>query len=85
MGENNKMYRLDVTPKTKLEALTVFGEKFQFYLQTITVDGSADGLIGSGQSWTGYELHDHVQRTVAVKEVTEVKIISPAPASELTF
>ena len=85
IGENNKMYRLDVTPKTKLEALTVYGEKFQFYFQTITVEGSVDGLIGSGQSWTGYELHDHAQRTVAVKEVTEVKIISQAPASELTF
>ncbi len=82
LGEDGKMYRLAVTPKTKLEATTIYGEVYTFYLQGIKVD-NAIGITGDSKSWTGYELHDHAVRTVFIRDISKIQVISDTQAGPL--
>lgn len=82
IGDDNRLYRLDVTPKTKLQATTVYGEVYTFYLQTIKVE-NADAITGEGKSWTGYELHDHVERTIYTRDIKTISILSDTKATEV--
>lgn len=82
IGDDNRLYRLDVTPKTKIKATTIYGEVYTFYLQTIKVE-NADAIVGQGKSWTGYELHDHVDRTIYTRDIKTISIISDAQATEV--
>ena len=84
IGDDNKLYRLDVTPKTKIEATTVYGEVYTFYLQKIKVE-DADAIIGAGSSWTGYELHDHAERTIYTRDIKTLRILSETKASDITL
>jgi hypothetical protein len=72
---------LDVTPKTKLQATTIYGEVYTFYLQKIKVE-DADAIVGQGKSWTGYELHDHVERTVYTRDIKTISILSESQATQ---
>jgi hypothetical protein len=82
VGDDNKLYRLNITPKTKLEATTIYGEVYTFYLQGIKVDNAA-GLTGDSKSWTGYELHDHAVRTVYIRDISKIQVISDNQAGPL--
>jgi hypothetical protein len=82
IGDENKLYRLEVTPKTKLQATTIYGEVYTFYLQKIKVEDS-EGILGEGKSWTGYELHDHVQRTVYTRDIKVITILAEVKATDI--
>ena len=73
--ESGNFYRLPVTPKTKVEIKTTFGETYRFYLQAITIQEN-DALLGTTQTWTGYDVLQHIRRTVKVSELASVSIIS---------
>jgi hypothetical protein len=70
----------DGTSKTKLEAHSTYGMSYRFYLQSITVGGGG-GLIGSADTWTGYELLSHTQQTVSLKDLDRLSIISDEKAA----
>ena len=76
---DGRVYRLAVTPKTKIEVKTTYGDIYRFYIQSITISGE-EGII-STQSWTGYELLSHTQRTLLVHEISEMKILSDDKAA----
>ena len=73
------MYRLTVTPKTKIEVKTVENVNYRFYIQSIKIAGEP-GFIGSTQTWSGYELLNHVPVSILVREVSEMKILSDEKA-----
>jgi hypothetical protein len=81
VGDDKRIYRLDVTPKTKLQATTIYGEVYTFYLQKIKVE-DADAIVGQGKSWTGYELHDHVERTVYTRDIKTISVLSESQATQ---
>ena len=72
---NGAMFRLVVTPKTKIEVKTIYGEMYRFFIQTITVSGD-EGFIGMTQTWTGYELLNHAQKTILVRDIMQMEILS---------
>ena len=72
---NGSIYRLSVTPKTKIEIVTVYGEKYRFYLQTVKIDGD-DGMLGIAKLWSGYDLLNHTQKSVMVQEINTMTILS---------
>jgi hypothetical protein len=80
VSEDGTLYRLPVTSKTKLEAHSTYGMSYRFYLQSITVNGG-EGLFGSADTWTGYELLSHTQQTVALKDLDRLGIISDEKAT----
>jgi len=77
-GEGN-MFRLAITPKTKIEVKTVYGEVYKFYIQSIKITGN-DGFLGGDQMWSGYDLINHVQKVVIVKEIVTMTILSDEKA-----
>lgn len=77
-GEGN-MFRLPITPKTKIEVKTVYGEVYKFYIQSIKITGE-DGFLGGDQMWSGYDLINHVQKIVIVKEIVTMTILSDEKA-----
>jgi len=81
LSEDNRLYHLDVTPKTKLQATSVYGEVYTFYLQTIKVEDAA-AIVGEGKSWTGYEIHDHTTRTIYIRDIKTIIILSDTQATE---
>ncbi|MEP7234046.1 MAG: hypothetical protein ABI778_02000 [Ignavibacteriota bacterium] len=81
IGEDGTLFRLPVTPKTKLEVRTEDGSNYRFYIQSIKISGDA-GVLGSDQTWTGYELLNHTQVTLLVREIREMKILSEEKATE---
>jgi hypothetical protein len=78
--DGEKLFRLPVTDKTKLEVYTTYGDKYRFQLQTIVVTGEGE-FLGSNQMWRGFDLLSHADRTVAVREVANVVVISAVPAA----
>src|SRR5437868_15487775 len=66
--EQGRIYRLPITAKTKIEVKTIYGEMYRFYIQSITITGD-DGFLGTNQMWRGYELLNHTERTIMVREV----------------
>ncbi len=79
VGNDGKMLRLAVTPKTKVEIRTSYNDLYRFYLQSIIVSGG-EALIGSGDSWTGYDLIQHAERTILSREITSLSILSDEKA-----
>ena len=75
VDENGSIYRLEVNPKTKIEIVTVYGEKFRFYLQTVKINGD-DELLGMGKMWAGFDLLNHTQKSVLVQEINTMTILS---------
>src|SRR5437763_15527893 len=65
VDDNGNIFRLRVTPKTKIEIKTIYGEVYRFYIQSIKITGD-NGFLGTNQMWSGYELLNHSQRTVMV-------------------
>ncbi|MEI8134680.1 MAG: hypothetical protein WCH46_06325 [bacterium] len=74
-----RMFRLSVTPKTKIQVKTVYGEIYKFYIQTLVVSGE-EAFIGSSQTWTGYELLNHTKVTIMAHDILEMSIISDEKA-----
>lgn len=72
---NGSIYRLAVTPKTKIEVKTVYGNLYRFYLQTIRINGS-DDMFGMDKTWTGYDLLNHAPVTILAQEVNIMTILS---------
>ena len=72
---NGSIYRLAVTPKTKIEVKTVEGVIYRFYLQTVKISGD-DGLLGTSKTWSGYDLFNHTNVAVLVHEVNTMTILS---------
>ncbi len=72
---NGSIYRLAVNPKTKIEIVTVYGEKYRFYLQTVKINGDNE-LLGMGKMWSGYDLLNHTQKSVMVQEINTMTILS---------
>ena len=79
VGDDGKVMRLAVTPKTKIEIRTSYQDMYRFYLQSIRVSGG-EALIGSGDSWTGYDLIQHAERTILSREIMSLSIISDEKA-----
>lgn len=78
--DGEKLLRLPVTDQTKLEVRTTYGETYRFQLRSITVTGEGE-FLGSNQMWRGYDLIAHVERTVQVREIANVVVISNDPAT----
>src|SRR5437762_1859993 len=76
---NGNIFRLPVNPKTKIEVKTVYDEVYRFYIQSIKVSGD-EGMISPTQTWSGYELLNHVNKTVMVREIKAMKILSDEKA-----
>jgi hypothetical protein len=74
-----KMFRLQLTPKTKIEVKTVYGEVYKFYIQSIKISGT-DGFLGGDQMWEGYDIFNHVQKSIFVKEIVTMTIYSDEKA-----
>ena len=72
---NGNIFRLSVTPKTKIEVKTVYGVLYRFYLQTVKISGD-DNMLGIDKTWTGYDLLNHAQKTVLAQEVMSIMILS---------
>lgn len=79
VDQEGNMFRLAITPKTKIEVKTVYGEVYKFYIQSIKITGE-DGFLGGDQMWTGYDLFNHVQKVVIVKEIVMMTILSDEKA-----
>lgn len=77
--DGDHLYRLPVTDKTKLEVHTTYGEKYKFYLQSIGITGEGE-FLGSNQLWRGYDLLTHTDRTVAMREIANIVVVSEHPA-----
>jgi hypothetical protein len=77
--DGDRLYRLPVTDKTKLEVYTTYNEKYKFYLQSIAITGEGE-FLGSNQMWRGYDLLSHTDRTVAMREIANVVVVSDIPA-----
>lgn len=77
--DGEKLYRLAVTDKTKLEVYTTFGEKFKLQLKSIAVTSEGD-FLSSSQLWKGYDFISRTDKIVAVKEITNVVVVSSEPA-----
>ena len=76
---DGKVFRLHVTPKTKIEVKSTYGELLRFYLQTIKVTGD-EGMLGANHLWTGYDLLTHSERSILVQEVLTMQILSDEQA-----
>jgi len=74
------LHWLDVNDKTKVVIKTVMGEEYRFYLRSIETSENGENLFGSGSQWTGYDVREHVKRTVAVKDIGDITVQSEAPA-----
>ena len=72
-GDGN-IFRLPVTPKTKIEVKSIYGDLYRFYIQSITITGD-ESILGT-KLWQGYDLLSHSQRTIQVHEVSQMTIIS---------
>ncbi len=79
VDDNGAFYKLPITPKTKIEIKDIYGTTYRFYLQSIRVDDN-DMSLGGGKRWTGYELLNHAQATIAVIDIAVVNIISDSKA-----
>ncbi len=79
--DGGTLYWLEVTDKTKVLIKSILGEEYKFYLRTITTDNSGGGIYGPDGMWTGYDLHDHVRRTVLAREINSISIIAESPAT----
>ena len=79
VDENGNMFRLTITPKTKIEVKTVYGESYRFYIQSINITGN-DGFLGTDQMWSGFELRNHTQKIIMVREITQMTILSDEKA-----
>lgn len=78
VGDDGRVYRLPITPKTKIEIKTIYGDMYRFYIQSITISGD-EGIL-STQMWSGYELFNHTQKSILVREISEMKILSDEKA-----
>lgn len=78
--EQGRLARLAVTPKTKLEVKTIYGDLHRFQLQTVVVDKDAEGIFGMNAKWTGLDMLQHANRTVFAKEIESLKILSSEQA-----
>jgi len=78
--DGDHLYRLPVTDKTKLEVYTTYNDKYKFYLQSIAITGEGE-FLGSNQMWRGYDLLTHTDRTVAMREIANVVVVSDIPAA----
>ena len=72
---NGSIFRLAVTPKTKIEVKTVYGNIYRFYLQTVKINGT-DNMLGIDKTWTGYDLLNHAPVTILAQEVNTMTILS---------
>ena len=75
---NGNIFRLAVTPKTKIEVKTIYGELFRFYLESIKVSG--DNSFLGNKMWSGFELLNHSEVSVMVHDIQEMKILSDEKA-----
>ncbi len=80
-NDNDEVLRLPVDQRTLLYISTTAREEHHFRMQSIVIDDKGDGLLGSTTSWRGYDTRQGAERTVALREVAEVKIWSRFPAS----
>lgn len=78
--DGDHLYRLPVTDKTKLEVYTTSNEKFRFTLQSIVVTQGAE-FLGSDQIWRGYDQLSHAERTIGMREIARVVVVSDVPAT----
>jgi hypothetical protein len=81
-SDEGKLYWLDVTPKTKLEIKATDGVIYRFYLQSIHIENDQDGILGTSAIWTGYDLLEHVRRSVFAREILTLTVISPEGATK---
>ena len=68
------IFRLAVTPKTKIEVKSIYGDLYRFYIQSIIITGD-ESILGT-KLWQGYDLLSHSQRTIQVHEVSQMTILS---------
>ena len=80
--DGDRLYRLPVTDKTKLEVYTTSNEKFRFILQSIVVTQGAE-FFGSDQIWRGYDQLSHAERTIGMREIARVVVVSDVPATTI--
>jgi len=77
------LYWLDVTDKTKLLIKSIYGEEYRLNLRSIEISDNDAGLFGPSGVWTGYEVREHVRRSIPAREVDKVTIIAESPATTL--
>jgi hypothetical protein len=76
-----KLFWLDVTPTTKLEVTTVYGDTYRFYLRTITIANAETGILGTSAQWSGYDIREHAVRTVQAREISRLAVIADVPTT----
>lgn len=77
---NGEVQRLGVGPKTILEVRTTSNELYRFYLQSIEVQDNGEGVVGATTVWRGYDTRQHAKRSVLLREVDHIEIVSDRPA-----
>lgn len=71
------LFWLDVNDKIFLDVETIENDKYSFRMQTLTAsDEKESGLLGSNAMWRGYDTRNGAERTVYVREVRTVKVVS---------
>jgi hypothetical protein len=74
--EHGDLLRLPVDPETQLHVTTTERDEHYFRLQSIVVEDKGEGLLGSTTSWRGYDTRQGVERSVMIREVTSIKVLS---------
>lgn len=71
------LFWLDVTEKIVLDVETIENDRYFFRMQTVTgFDEKEIGLLGSNAAWRGYDTRNGAERTVYVREIRTVKVVS---------
>lgn len=83
MASDGRAYWLKVDPGTKLELTTTDNEMFRFYIESIRVEDQGEGPLGATTAWRGYDTRQHAERSVMLREVTDIRVISGTPATTL--
>ncbi len=74
------LFWLDVDRKTKLAIKTILGEDYTFTLQSIHITGDDQGIFGPTAQWTAYDTRQHVNRTIAAREIGTMSVIAGSAA-----
>jgi hypothetical protein len=69
------LYKLPVSEQTKLEVHTTSGEKYRFTLQSIAITEGRE-ILGPNETWRGYDILSHAERTVTSREIVIVVVMS---------
>ncbi len=80
--DGDHLYRLPVSDKTKLEVYTTSSEKYRFTLRSIVITQGAE-FLGSDQIWRGYDQLSHAERTIGMREIARVVVVSDVPATTI--